>query len=263
MKGYEGMNSLIILPDEVGDGAVATLVGSRARYAVDTHEVQEGQSLKVGVMDGARGEGRVLSVSPEKVTIELNLTASALEPLAVSLIVGVSRPQTVKKVIQSAVMFGVSSLHFVKSEKGEKSYLQSRSLDQDQIEEESLKAMEQVWDSRRPEIGVHRALSYFLKDKLSSVEDATGRPGGGEILKLIAHPGAAALTPADAPRVVDARTIIAIGPERGWSDREVQLFEEAGFTTIGLGDRVVRVELALVFLLGQLAVLRASDPRAW
>ena len=257
------MNSLIILPDEVRDEVVATLVGARARYAVDTHGVQEGQSLKVGVMDGARGEGRVLSVSPEKVTIELNLTASALEPLPVSLIVGVSRPQTVKKVIQSAVMFGVSSLHFVKSEKGEKSYLQSRSLDQDQIEEESLKAMEQVWDSRRPEIVVHRALSFFMRERLPSVEAATGRRGKGEVLKLIAHPGGATLTCADVPRVLDTRTIIAIGPERGWSDHEVRLFEEVGFTTIGLGERVVRVELALVFLLGQLSVLRASDPRAW
>lgn len=253
------MNSLIILPDEVRDGATATLVGPRARYAVTTHGVRQAQILKVGVMDGLRGEGRVTSVSNEAVTIELNLTEPALTPLPLSLIVGVSRPQTVKKIIQSAVMFGVSSLHFVRSEKGEKSYLQSRSLDDDQIEEESIKAMEQVWDSRRPEIVVHRTFSHFMKQKLQMVIDATrDLAAAEEVVKLVAHPGGPSLTCNDAPRLANAATIIAIGPERGWSDDEVLLFEEFGFQTIGLGERVLRVELALVFLLGKLALLRSS-----
>jgi RsmE family RNA methyltransferase len=253
------MNSLIILPDEFREGAIATLVGARARYAVATHEVRLGQTLKVGVMDGMRGEGLVTSVSTDAVTMTLNLTEPALAPLPVSLIVGVSRPQTVKKVIQSAVMFGVSSLHFVRSDKGEKSYLQSRSLDEDQIEEETIKAMEQIWDSRRPEILAHRAFSHFMKQKLPMVVDATRNVAGGEeIVKLVAHPGEASLTCNDSLRVTSAATVIAIGPERGWSDDEVRVFEGAGFQRIGLGDRVVRVELALVFLLGQLALLRSS-----
>jgi RsmE family RNA methyltransferase len=253
------MNSLIVLPDEVREGAIATLVGARARYAITTHEVREGQTLKVGVMDGMRGEGLVTSVSTDAVTIALSLTEPALAPLPVSLIVGVSRPQTVKKVIQSAVMFGVSSLHFVRSEKGEKSYLQSRSLDEDQIEEETIKAMEQVWDSRRPEIVVHRTFSHFMKQKLQMVMDATrDLAAAEEVVKLVAHPGGTSLTCNDAPRIANAATIIAIGPERGWSDDEVLLFEEFGFQTIGLGERVVRVELALVFLLGKLALLRSS-----
>mgnify|MGYP006284342777 CR=1 FL=1 len=255
------MNSLIILPDEVREGAIATLIGARARYAVATHRVREGEILKVGVIDGMRGEGRVTSVSTDEVRIALNLTEPARAPLPVSLIVGVSRPQTVKKVIQSAVMFGVSALHFVRSEKGEKSYLQSHSLDEDQVEEETIKAMEQVWDSRKPEIIVHRAFSHFIENKLSMVVDATRNVAGAEeIVKLVAHPGGASLTCNDALRVGSAGNVIAIGPERGWSDEEVRVLEGAGFQRTGLGDRVVRVELALVFLLGQVALLRSSAP---
>ena len=48
-----------------------------------------------------------------------------------------------------------------------------------------------------------------------------------------------------------------MGPERGWSHEEVETFQRAGFGVVGLGERVVRVELALVFLLGKLALLRA------
>lgn len=254
------MNSLVVLPEEVRDGSHAVLVGGRARYALDTHGVREGESLKIAVMNGMRGHGRIVSASTHEVVIALDLGEPRLDHLPVSLIVGVSRPQTVKKVIQAAVMFGVSSLHFVRSEKGEKSYLQSRSLNADQIEEEKIKALEQIWDSRPPEIVVHRAFSYFMTEKFPSVVNATRDAGDGhEVLRVVAHPGGASLTCSDAPRVRDSGAIIAIGPERGWSDGEVQLFEQSGFEKIGLGQRVVRVELALVFLLGQLAILRSSE----
>jgi RsmE family RNA methyltransferase len=253
------MNSLLLLPQEVHEGAVAVLEGSRARYALDTHGVREGQSLKVAVMGGRRGQGRVILSSVDKVTIELTLSDECLRPIPVSLLVGVSRPQTIKKVIQAAVMFGVSSLHFVKSEKGEKSYLQSRSLDEESMNEEALKALEQIWDSRKPEIVVHRTFSYFMENKLSTIaETLIQETGVKKLHKMVAHPGGAPLRCSDTALFQGGASIIAIGPERGWSDGEIDLFDRCGFHRIGLGDRVVRVELALVFLLGKLDLLRAS-----
>lgn len=253
------MNSLVLFPQEVCDTAVAVLEGARARYAFDTHGVREGQSLKVAVMGGRRGQGRILLASTDKVTIELLLSDECLEPIPVSLLVGVSRPQTIKKVIQAAVMFGVSSLHFVKSEKGDKSYLQSRSLDDENIEEEALKALEQIWDSRRPEIVVHRTFSYFMENKLSTVAETLMRDSGvSQVHKIVAHPGGAPLRCDDAALLQGAGSIIAIGPERGWSEGEIDVFDRSGFRRVGLGDRVVRVELALVFLLGKLDLLRSS-----
>ncbi|MCL2127845.1 MAG: RsmE family RNA methyltransferase, partial [Treponema sp.] len=40
--------------------------------------------------------------------------------------------------------------------------------------------------------------------------------------------------------------ILAIGPERGWSDRERDLLEEAGFLRLSLGSRALRTETACV-----------------
>lgn len=252
------MNSLIILPNEVRDHVQAVLEGARARYAYETHGVRDGQSIKVAVLGGQRGDGKILSSSPERVTISLALLLPSLEPIPVALIVGVSRPQTVKKVIQAAVMFGVSSLHFVRSELGEKSYLQSRSLDLDQVEEETVKALEQVWDSRAPQVVVHRTFSYFMQEKLPLIVEAVASQRGSHgVRKLLAHPGGVSLACADGQQEQGASHIVAIGPERGWSDAEVATFQQEGFQMIGLGERVVRVELALVFLLGKLALLRA------
>ena len=109
-----------------------------------------------------------------------------------------------------------------------------------------------------PEVVVHRTFSYFIDNKLPHITASLQSPtSNGEALKIIAHPGGAQLLSSDSSRVADAHVIIAIGPERGWSNDEVETFKQVGFGIVGLGERVVRVELALVFLLGKLALLRA------
>ena len=115
------MNSLIILPAECVDVSCAVLEGARAAYAYDTHGIRAGQRVKAAVMGGLRGEALVKESSLQRVVLELSLTVAALEPRPLDLVVGVSRPQTIKKVVQAAVMLGAKSLHFVRSEKGEKS----------------------------------------------------------------------------------------------------------------------------------------------
>jgi RsmE family RNA methyltransferase len=229
----------------------AELQGPRALYAYDTHGIREGQTVRVGVLGGLKGEARVLSATQAAIALELSLSENPLPPEPIDLIVGVSRPQTIKKVIQAAVMLGVRSLHFVRSEQGEKSYLQSRSLDEDQILDESIKALEQVWDTRAPEILVHRTFAYFLEKKYPVLISEVGRT-----LSLVAHPTGEPLSAPDRSRFSDSHVVVAIGPERGWSAQEIELFAQAGFKVIGLGDRVVRVEIALVLLMGQLQLLR-------
>lgn len=227
----------------------AVLTGARARYGFETHELRAGATCRVAVLGGMRGEARVEQATPERIALALSLSLAPLTRRPIDLIVGVPRPQTVKKVIQAAVMVGVRSLHFVRSELGEKSYLQSRALSEDGIREEGLKALEQVWDSQMPDVGVHRTLSHFLKTRIPLLgvsERATG---------LVADPRGdeASLSYFGSLR---AEQVLAIGPERGWSEAEVELFRGCGFDVVGLGERVLRVEMALVVLLGQLQLVR-------
>ena len=42
------------------------------------------------------------------------------------------------------------------------------------------------------------------------------------------------------------RVILAIGPERGWSERERGIFLSSGFSTVLLGSRILRTETAAV-----------------
>jgi RsmE family RNA methyltransferase len=244
------MNSLIILPQECVAPTLFVLRDQRARYAVETHELAVGVRCKIGVLGGGRGEAQVVRVDPLEVVLEGETPLPARPRTAVSLIVGVSRPQTVKKVVQAASMLGVVSLDFVRSELGEKSYLHSNVLEPAQLEAEGCKALEQVWDTQLPQVRVHRTFAYFMRQWVPQL-------GGAEWSRLLAQPGAAPLRPVDCAQL-SGGAVLAIGPERGWSEGEVRQFEESGFRPIGLGERVVRVEVALLLLLGQLQLLGAE-----
>jgi 16S rRNA (uracil1498-N3)-methyltransferase len=71
-----------------------------------------------------------------------------------------------------------------------------------------------------------------------------GRAGLPEY-KLIAHPGEQANLPG---RALPADCVAAVGPEGGFTDEEVELAQAAGWTTISLGPRILRVETAALAL---------------
>jgi 16S rRNA (uracil1498-N3)-methyltransferase len=49
--------------------------------------------------------------------------------------------------------------------------------------------------------------------------------------------------------------VIAVGPEGGWIDDEVALFEAHGFRRLSLGRRILRTDTACVALLATLGRL--------
>jgi 16S rRNA (uracil1498-N3)-methyltransferase len=61
--------------------------------------------------------------------------------------------------------------------------------------------------------------------------------------RLLAHPGE---TPGD--WAVRADRAVAVGPEGGFTDAEVEWARDAGWQTVGLGPRILRVETAALVL---------------
>jgi 16S rRNA (uracil1498-N3)-methyltransferase len=65
-------------------------------------------------------------------------------------------------------------------------------------------------------------------------------------LRVLAHPGGTALS--SLANGVDAA--LAVGPEGGFTDEEVEAGRTAGWRVVGLGPRILRVETAAVLLAG-------------
>ena len=241
------MNSLVVFEEELVDERTAELRGERAEYAYTTHELRIGASTKVSVWGGKRGVGEVTHASSDRVLVALSLDKPPLPSSRIEAIVGVSRPQTVRKIIQAASAFGIDTVHFLKTERTEKSYLSSKALEPEEIRFETVKSLEQVYDSRPPAIHVHRTFSWFVEKHLPEIIDRNP-------LRLIADTRE---SKDEVPtQGKDIPCVIAFGPELGWTDEESEVFRKTGFCSLSLGPRIVRVEHALVYMLGKLSVLR-------
>ena len=98
-----------------------------------------------------------------------------------------------------------------------------------------------------PEIVVHERLMELLDARFAT-------PGHG---RLIAHPGAKVIE-----NVVRAgRAVLAIGPEGGWIQRELDTFVERGFVACSIGSPILRVESAVSAALGQWMMLQRLAER--
>ena len=99
-------------------------------------------------------------------------------------------------------------------------------------------------DNAQPQMSLSTFLSQKLKDKKYR-EDAA--PSGTKAVQNCSA------------RQSGIRITAAIGSERGWSERERNLFKQKGFTLCSMGERVLRTETACtaatVIILQALGVL--------
>jgi 16S rRNA U1498 N3-methylase RsmE len=244
------MNSLLIYPDEVTNEGLVILSGERARHArEDFHDVALGISVPAAIRDGHRGRATYKSLASERVELNFESTAPPLERTPATLIVAISRPQTIKKVIQAGVFLGIRELFLVKTDLTEKSYLSSRELRSERIAGEVERALEQTCDSISPIIEVGGALRELLRARREYkcaffAHTGCGFDEGVPGLSVTQMRNDDDRCNKSSPDT-NNDTIIAIGPEKGWSDREIRLFQECNFQPISLGERVLRVDAAV------------------
>lgn len=254
------MNLLLLERHEIGDDGIAVLGDRRAEHLRKVLKVEAGQELRAGVVGerdrGPLGSAEVVEVGNARVTVRFEAesgTESESEsetPVRtdpeVDVVVGMPRPQVLHRVLQTVASMSVRRLDLVAAWRVEKSYFHTPSLHADKIRRQLLLGAEQGMTTRLPDVRQQRLLVPFLR----SLGD-----GGDGPLRLIAHPdGEVDLEQAihDPERPVQ----LAIGPEGGWVDREVETFRESGFRPVRLGPWVLRVEVALAVALGQLAAAR-------
>jgi RsmE family RNA methyltransferase len=120
----------------------------------------------------------------------------------------------------------------------EKSFWGSHALRDAAMGEQLRLGLEQARDTVLPTVEPRRKLRPFVEDEL--------RAWGGR--KLLAHPEPGARAATWSPEA----TTVVVGPEGGFVPFEVDLLRAAGCEAVGLGARILRVETAVVALLGRL-----------
>ncbi|SFB99153.1 RNA methyltransferase, RsmE family [Marinospirillum celere] len=234
------MNLLLVDPLELNDNQQIRLTGRRHQHLRDIHKLQPGDQLKAGVLNGLAGTATLLELEQDSSLLALDVHSQPPAPLPVTLILALPRPRMLARSLEHLATLGVKNIHLLQTAKVEKSYWQSPELRPEKVHQHLLLGLEQARDTLLPTVELHQRFRPFVEDLLPEISRDT--------YKLVAHPGD---YPA-CPRGLEEPTTLAIGPEGGFVDFEIEKLVEQGFQPVQIGERILRVETAVTALLAKL-----------
>lgn len=219
---------------------LVALTGRRMEHVLSVCRAAAGDTLRVGLLGGNIGTGRVESVSGRSIVLKVRLDEPPPAPLPLTLLLALPRPKSLKRCIEAVTAMGVKTIFIINSYRVEKSYWSSPVLSDSILHAHMLLGLEQAGDTVVPHIVLKKRFKPFVEDEVPALVKGTRA--------LAAHPQA----PAICPRHVDLPVTLAIGPEGGFIPFEIGLLATAGFEPVSLGRRILRVEQAVAALIGRL-----------
>ena len=246
------MNRILFERNEIVDG-VATFGGARAKHVLGVLHGEVGQTLKTGEINGGVGTGEILEIvrggsgEEARVRVRVRHEEESLRPWA-DIILAPPRPRVMKRLLPQLAAMGVGRIVLVGAKKVEKDFWGATLLKEENYRPLLVDGLMQCGASILPELVCRRAFRRFVADELDAMFPTTRR--------VVAHPytnPSCSSCPSCSSRVTD-RLLLAIGPEGGWIDDEVELLETRGFRRYSLGPRILRTDTATIALLARLSV---------
>jgi RsmE family RNA methyltransferase len=234
------MNLMLLYKEDFIDHHRVRLLGRRFEHARDILGVTDGKILKVGLLGGKTGTGKVLTINESSIELDVLLEADPPLALPVTIILAMPRPKVFKRVLQGLTTLGIKRIILLNTWRVDKSYWQSPVLEPASINEQLILGLEQARDTMLPTVGRHERFKPFVEDTLPGL--AAGSCG------LVAHPVSSKPCPSNVTQAVT----LAIGPEGGFTSYEIESLMAAGLTPIHLGNRPLRVETVVPALIGRL-----------
>jgi RsmE family RNA methyltransferase len=251
------MNLIILTDDDRISPNRYELRDERFRHICSVLSAQVGDLLRVGVLNGPVGQARIVELTDSKVTLLCEeLTEQSQDPLVIDLICAVPRPKTLRKVYGVAAALGVRSIHLVRANRTDKSYLESPLLKSDGFLPPLIEGLAQAKRTRLPVVAVHSLFRPFVEDELPEITSG----GDGITLKLLADSESSSRLQDVYSRSV-GRIVLVVGPEGGWVPFESGLFIKQGFRPFSMGPWTLRVETALTAGLAQIEQVRSIVDR--
>jgi len=225
-------------------GGQSTISGDEAHHLTRVLRVEAGQKYEIS--DGQR------VFLAEVAAARRNLVQfSVLEPIAVEtplvdfvLCIALIKFDRLELLIEKATELGVSSLVFFSAARSEKGLDRAAPNRLQRWRRIAREASEQSRRATLPRIEAPVPFEHVIKTagrcRLVLDEAATGPPLLGAL-------------PSDPMR--GDRVALLIGPEGGWTDGERAAVQETGWTSVSLGDTILRTETAA---LASLSVICAA-----
>ncbi len=214
-------------------GHHAALTGDHADHLVRVLRAQVGQEFDIATGTVVR-RGRIVSISPGRVEFELGEEVPAAPTADITLLLAVFKFDRMEWAIEKCTELGVSRIVPVIARRTDAHLASAAAKRAERWRRIALQAAEQSRRAAPPEI--------TLPIKL---QDAASLTGALRIV-LAESEQKTLLRDVLASNPADGKIILAIGPEGGWTEDELQLFDKAGWISASLGSTILRAETAAI-----------------
>jgi 16S rRNA (uracil1498-N3)-methyltransferase len=220
------------IADEVS-GDQAALVGDHADHLARVLRARVGQDVDIATGAAVR-RGRITSVADHRVEFELNEEVFAASLSDITLFLAIFKFDRMEWAIEKCTELGVSRIVPVIARRTD-SHLAAASAKRVERWQRIVKqASEQSRRATPPEIaapikiGEALSLQAALRIVLAESEEQT-------LLRDVVK-----------PQTASDEIVLAVGPEGGWSEDELQSFQQAGWISASLGNTILRAETAAI-----------------
>jgi len=231
----------IILFEECELGRSLSRRDERTIHLLKVLHKKVGDEFEAGIIGGLRGTGRIIKINFDG---SINVTVRATEPppprLQLRMAVSFVRPIQMRRIFRDLSNIGVFGIDLFGTDLGEKSYRDTKLLSDGGAQAALIEGAVQARDTLIPELTVYENVDSWIK-KIPWEKNEKKR-----VPLLLAMDNVRAEGSFFHLPVTSRPAVIAVGPERGWSDRERNLFEQAGFLRLSMGERALRTETACV-----------------
>jgi 16S rRNA (uracil1498-N3)-methyltransferase len=210
----------------------AALTGAHAAHLARVLRARVGQHFDIVAGDVVR-HGTISSVSPDRVEFSLAEVVDVEASSDISMVLAIFKFDRFEWAIEKCTELGVAKIFPVVARRTDAHLAQAAQKRVERWRRIALEASQQSRRTSPPEIAdpmkLKEVVTLAFTTKVLLAENEKKfllRDLFGEEIEL--------------------PLVLAVGPEGGWSDEEVQLFESNGWRSASLGDTILRAETAAI-----------------
>ena len=212
-------------------GNQAALVGDHAAHLSRVLRAQIGQEFDIATGPEIR-RGRITRIQPDRVEFELGEIIPGSPPPQVTLALSIFKFDRLEWAIEKCTELGVARIVPVIARHTESHLAAAAARRIERWQRIVRQAAEQSRRISPPEV------SQPIK-----LKDAIALPGSTRILLSESEKE---VMLKDALQSASSHVVLALGPEGGWTDSELDQFRDAGWSSVSLGDTILRAETAAI-----------------
>lgn len=214
-------------------GNRAALTGNHADHLVRVLRARVGQEFDIATGSAVR-RGRIVTIQEGRVEFELGEEVPAAPVPNITLLLAIFKFDRMEWAIEKCTELGVSRIVPVIARRTDAHLVSAAAKRAERWRRIALQAAEQSRRAAPPEIANPIKLQDVVNQTPSALRIVLAEAEQQTLLRdvLASHPG--------------GEIVLAIGPEGGWAEDEMQLFQNAGWISASLGSTILRAETAAI-----------------